>query len=143
MTTATADDFNLFKTETWSLSGAFKKAAFIGTIGLATGFIGGIFWQLWIDPIFFPILHDTSNITAQAWVLMINETFSFVPDLLGLTGDGGFLNTDFMQARLAPSIEALAIPDIETITTISGGIDAAAGTGGIESAVEEFTPNLN
>lgn len=95
---------------------AFISAA-IGAAKLATiGLAAAVAWQVFLDPIFFPIFHDTSNVTAQAFVHMIHESFSWIPEIIGLTGDGGFLNTEFMKSTLAPHIAAIspasAMPEI-------------------------------
>lgn len=91
---------------------AFISAAKLVTVGLAAA----VAWQVFLDPIFFPIFHDTSNITAQAFVHMIHENFSWIPEIIGLTGDGGFLNTEFMKSTLAPHIAAVspaaAMPEV-------------------------------
>ena len=82
------------------------KRAFWGAVKLATvGLAAAVAWQVFLDPIFFPIFHDTTNTTAQATISLINDYFSWIPDLIGLTGDGGLLNTEFGQAALEPYYE--------------------------------------
>lgn len=91
------------KEEGW-LSKAFWGAAKLVTIGL----VSAVAWQIFLDPIFFPIFHDPTNTTAQAFVSMINTTFDWIPDLIGLTGDGGLLNTEFAQGMLEPYMDQVA-----------------------------------
>ena len=98
----------------------FLTKAFMGAVKLATvGFVAAIAWLVLMDPIFFPIFHDPTNATAQAFVSFIHEGFSWVPDVIGLTGDGGFLNTEFMRASLAPHYSATPM---EVAAASAGGV---------------------
>ncbi len=101
----------------------FLRKAFVGALKVATiGLLAAVAWQVFLDPIFFPIFHDPTNATAQALVSMIHTNFSWIPEMLGLTGGGGLLNTEFAQAALgpyyAPSPEAVAM-------AMGGGAGAA------------------
>lgn len=80
----------------------FKKAA-IGALKLATvGVAAAVSWQLFLDPLFFLPIHDPTNVTMQAWVSFMNDSFGWIPDIVGATGDGGLLNTEFAQSVLEP-----------------------------------------
>ena len=103
-------DFSLSKMFTGLVVGGLKLA----TIGL----FAAVAWQVFLDPIFFPIFHDVTNTTAQAWVHFIHQGFSWIPELLGLTGDGGLLNTEFMQRVLSNSYEVVSIPTDEEIASV-------------------------
>lgn len=102
------------KEQGW-LTKAFMAVGKVITIGL----ISAIAWQIFLDPIFFPIFHDPTNTTAQAFVSMINSTFSWIPELIGLTGDGGLLNMDFMQSILEPFMDYTPQGMAETIESSS------------------------
>ncbi len=88
-----SDDFNF-------IAKGFKWAAF--------GFVAAVGWQVFLDPIFFPIFHDTTNATAQAFVSFINSSFDWIPDIVGLTGDGGLLNMDWAQNILEPHYDLIS-----------------------------------
>jgi len=91
------------------LSRAFNsKAVKFVAFGVVGALLGNVAWQIFLDPLFFPIIHDTTNITTQAWCNMIQSTFNFIPESLGFIGDWGLLKTDFMQSVLAPYAEKVA-----------------------------------
>ncbi len=104
--------------------GGLLTKIFTGAVKLATvGFVAAVAWQLFLDPIFFPIFHDPTNATAQAFVSLIHESFSWIPDVIGLTGDGGLLNSQFAQNMLAPHYNALAAPTgMEMAQVFDGGL---------------------
>lgn len=100
-----------FSNQDWAsesgfLTKVFTKAAELATIGLLTA----VAWQIFLDPIFFPIFHDPTNIIAQSWVSFIREHFGWISDLVGFTGGGGILNTDIAQSFLAPHQAQLSLP---------------------------------
>ena len=84
----------------WSLTKTFKKAATwalkVATIGVAAA----VCWQMFMDPLFFLPIHDPTNLTMQSWVAFMNDHFGWIPDMVGATGDGGLLNSDFAQSFL-------------------------------------------
>ncbi len=112
-----------------SLTNTFANAAgnlAMGALKLATiGLASAVAWQIFLDPIFFPIFHDTTNATAQAFVQMINEIFSWIPEMIGLTGESGFLNTDFMQNMLDPYYDQVAVPEAEIVQHVTEQTGAA------------------
>lgn len=117
--------------EGFSLSKVFKKVA-VGALKLATiGLAAAVAWQLFLDPLFFLPIHDPTNTTMQAWVAMINDWFGWIPDLVGATGDGGLLHTDFMQDNLAPymnQVATLSPAEVATGASTTQTTTAAAGT---------------
>lgn len=104
--TADEDSFTQAKPEKGLLTRVFTKAVEIATIGL----VAAVAWQVFLDPIFFPIFHDPTNLVAQSWVAFIRDSFGWIADLVGFTGDGGLMQTDFMEGVLAPYKANLAMP---------------------------------
>lgn len=103
------------------LTKIFTKVVEVATIGL----VCAVAWQIFLDPIFFPIFHDTTNATAQAFVHMIHSTFSWIPDLLGLTGNGGLLHTGPAQSLLQPFYDATQLASSDNLSkAFDGGYDA-------------------
>ncbi len=100
------------------LSKAFKFAAWTIPIAVAAA----VGWQMFLDPQFFPLFHDNTNVMAQAWRLMINDYFGWIPKMLGLSGDGGLLHTPIAQSFLQPYIDQ--VPHVST-----GIISGATGAG--------------
>jgi|GEM_PF-2058012 len=89
----------------FDMSKEFNEAAkFVGKAAFMVGgfIIGGYFGSLIFDPFFFPIIHDPTNSVAQALVGFLQDNFSFVHEWIGLTGDGGLLQTPFFEEALAP-----------------------------------------
>ena len=84
------------------LTGSFGKAVVQGTLFAASFAIGGYFGNLLFDPFFFPIIHDPANPVGQALIGFMADTFGWAHELMGVTGDGGLLNTDFVQGYLEP-----------------------------------------
>lgn len=99
----------------FSLTETFGKVILEGAKLATIGLVAAVAWQVFLDPIFFPIFHDATNLTSQAWVHTIHEMFSWIPDILGLTGDGGLLNTDIAQSFLANGYEAVQPPTVENL----------------------------
>jgi hypothetical protein len=117
---ATADSFFSFG----GLSKTFNKVAW-GAVKLATiGVIAAVAWQMFLDPMFFPLFHDTTNVVAQAWVMKINELFSWIPQTVGLAKTPGLL-TPVMENFLSNEIAMLTPPDPATLA------NNFAGTGGL------------
>lgn len=101
-------------------SGWLTKA-FMGAVKLATiGVAGAVAWQMFLDPLFFPVIHDTSNIIAQAWMMKMNSMFSWIPQHAGLAHEPGLL-TGFMKSFLAKEIEALTPASGEAAAAAFGG----------------------
>lgn len=91
-----------------SLSGVLTTA-----FTAAAGFVaGGYLGSLVFDPLFFPIIHDTTNATAQALIGYLSDSFGFLHEWMGLKGSGGFLNMPFFQDILQPYYPA-SIPQIQ------------------------------
>ena len=109
------------------LTKTFIGAAKLATIGLAAA----VAWQIFLDPIFFPIFHDTTNVTAMAWRGMLNDYFGWIPKVVGLSGDGGLLQSEFVQNALAPYIPA----------STSTAIQTAQASGAATDAMSMFNPN--
>ncbi|MCB1562542.1 MAG: hypothetical protein KDJ75_03120 [Alphaproteobacteria bacterium] len=98
------------------LKDVFWKVAGVG-FGLATGvFIADPF----TEALFLGDFHDPGNLNAQAVSSWINTHFSWVPEIIGLRGDGGFLNTEFAQSVLSPHLEKVALPTLETVAQSYG-----------------------
>ena len=79
------------------LKKAFWGAAKWCTIGLAITITGHLFWQTLLDPLFFPVIHDESNVVAQSLQDYMRDKFGFVLEKIGLKGDGGILNNPWVQ----------------------------------------------
>lgn len=104
----TANDFG-GRSSPLGMSQEFNEtASFFGKASVkialyATSFlVGGYFGSLLFDPFFFPIIHDPSNITAQAIVGFLQDKFGALHEWIGLTGDGGLLHTPFFENALEP-----------------------------------------
>ena len=109
--------------EKGSLTNVFTKVA-MGALKLATiGVAAAVAWQLFLDPLFFLPIHDPTNVTAQAWVGMINHYFGWIPELTGMTGDGGLLHTEAAQNFLAPFMKQTASPQMLSQVMPAGGLD--------------------
>ncbi|HOO80992.1 MAG TPA: hypothetical protein PK513_00625 [Alphaproteobacteria bacterium] len=86
------------KKEKGMLSKVFGGAAKLATIGVAAA----VTWQILLDPIFFPIIHNlAAHPTAAAWVSFIQDHTAFITDFIGFTGDGGLLQSEWGDALLA------------------------------------------
>ncbi|MCE7886946.1 MAG: hypothetical protein DYH13_05510 [Alphaproteobacteria bacterium PRO2] len=99
----------------------FMKAVKLATIGVAAA----VAWQLFLDPLFFNIIHDPTNIIAQAWTEKINNLFGWIPQHAGVAHKPGLL-TPVMKWVLKDEIaKVTASATTETAT----GIAATAGIG--------------
>lgn len=107
------------KKEGW-LSKVFWGAAKLVTIGLAAA----VAWQIFLDPLFFPLFHDATNIMAQAWVMKMNTMFGWIPKLTGLTKE---------QGLLSPLMKAFMADEIKTLTPVSKEVMSNAFPNGISS----------
>jgi hypothetical protein len=111
------------KSEKGWLSKAFWGAVKICTVVLAAN----VAWQLLLDPLFFTPIHDPMNETAQAFVGWVQDKFGWIPDMTGMTGNGGLLHTDFAQGVLAPYYKQVAVakPAMihQTFSPATGGLD--------------------
>ncbi len=100
------------------LSQAFLKATMFG-IGALTGMV-------LLDPLsealMFPIFHGSENATADAFMAFVQTNLSWIPDIIGLTGDGGILHTDFAQEILAPYYELVETPSTTQLNDTFGSI---------------------
>lgn len=114
--------------------GLLRKAFEYAAKGVVMGTIAAVFWQVILDPIFFPLIHDVFNINTQAWVAFVQSHLNWIPEMLGFSGDGGLLNTDFMQAILEPYKEQVAVPAEGMINNFA---DQA-----FEMSGEAFSPDL-
>lgn len=75
-----------------SLTGMFNSLA-IGALKLATiGLAAAVAWQMFLDPLFFLPIHDPTNVTAQAWMMFVNDYFSWIPRTVGLSKEPGLLS---------------------------------------------------
>ena len=83
------------------LTGAFKIAAY-GALAV----LGAVGWQLFLDPQFLPILHDVTNVMAQAWTAKVNSYFGWIPQHAGLAREPGLL-TPFMEWFLKDEIATI------------------------------------
>lgn len=91
----------------FSLKSVFKLAVVTVPLMIA----GAIFWQSVLDPIFFPAVHAAlTNPTMSAYMAFMQDSFSWVTDALGFTGNGGLLNTEFAQNILEPYM-----PDLPSV----------------------------
>lgn len=100
-----------------------KKAFKFAVIGGLMAFTGNVLWQIFLDPIFFPVFHDPTNIIAQAWIMQINEFMDWLPQFLGLTNDPGFLSplTDWLLSE-----EISILTPTDPFDAISSTVPAAA-----------------
>ncbi len=107
----------------------FLRTAFVGAAKLATiGLAAAVAWQIFLDPIFLPIFHDTSNVTAMAWRSMLNDYFGWIPKVIGLTGDGGLLQSQFAQSALSPYVSATPAQTVNALNSASGvDVDSVLG----------------
>ena len=77
---------------------------FMGAVKLATiGIAASVAWQLFLHPLFLPIVHYTTNILAQAWTMKINNLFSWIPQHAGVAHEPGLL-TPIMKWLLSDEI---------------------------------------
>lgn len=101
-------------------SGWLKKA-FMGAVKLATvGLVAAVAWQMFLDPLFFPIIHDTTNLVAQAWIMKVNSLFSWIPQHAGLAKTPGLLSP-LMENFLSDEMALLKTPTAEAVTSTFGG----------------------
>lgn len=72
---------------------------------------GNIFWQVVLDPLFFPAVHGYQiHEDMFAMVEMMQQNFGWVHEMIGFSGDDGFLQTEFMQTILEPYKEGFESP---------------------------------
>lgn len=115
------------------LSSMFNGAAsgfFVGAaISVATFFIFGYLDNFVFDALFIPDLHNADNPIAQALIGFMQDNFSWMHDISGLTGETGILQWDYFQNMLEPympaSGEAIASTFSEGLSTddLMGMID--------------------
>jgi len=73
------------------------------TFTTAAGFIvGGYIGSLIFDPLLFPVIHDITNVHAQALVAFMNDTFGWLHDIIGLKGEGGIMQLPVVHDVLQP-----------------------------------------
>jgi hypothetical protein len=84
-----------------SLKDVFKLAVAGGALA-ASFVVGGYLGSLVFDPFFFPIIHDPTNLMGKALIEMTSQTFGFIHEWMGLTGDGGLLNWGPFKELMAP-----------------------------------------
>jgi hypothetical protein len=96
------------------LTSTFNKFA-MGALKLATiGLCAAVFWQVLMDPIFFPLIHDPTNLNMQAWVMFVNDYLGWIPQILGFAKEPGLLSGP-MDSLLASRKELLQIPSTESV----------------------------
>lgn len=137
------------KKERGMLSKAFWGAAKLATIGV----VAAVAWQILLDPIFFPIIHNLPAYPdAAAWVDFVNDHTTFITDIIGFTGDGGLMQMDFMQAVLEPYYAqpgayssgylASAAPTAAAPVASTASVTSAATTTSVASAPATTTVPL-
>lgn len=122
------------KKEKGLLSKTFWGAAKLVTIGVAAA----VAWQIFLDPIFMPVFHDTTNPYAMAWMQWIGESFSWIPRHLGMTPEPGLLSdvfNDFLapeiasaQAKIASSSAVAYTPPPIAVAEVIPELDFSFGT---------------
>jgi hypothetical protein len=104
------------------LSKIFMTVVKTVTIGL----VAAVAWQIFLDPLFFPIIHDTTNVVAQAWMMKVNSMFGWIPQAAGLAKEPGLL-TGVMKSFLSKEMALLAPPPTEAVMqTFAGGLSLDA-----------------
>lgn len=116
-------------------SGFLKKAFWFAVKTATVVLAANVAWQLLLDPLFFGPIHDPTNTTAQAFVALVKDWFGWIPDLTGMTGDGGLLHTELAQKWLAPYMEKVAVATPDMVNTY------AATTGGTIGLDDLITPS--
>lgn len=81
------------------LKGALKSA-FKMAVGVGAGVALGYGTSLLMDPWFFSPVHDPNNEIARGIENMMSHFFGWVHDAVGLTGNGGFMRSDFVMDTL-------------------------------------------
>lgn len=84
------------------------------------GLVAAVAWQMFLDPLFFPIIHDTTNIVAQAWMMKVNSLFSWIPQHVGLAKEPGLLSP-LMHSFLSKEIGTLSMPSASTMMSSAPG----------------------
>jgi hypothetical protein len=103
-------------------SGGWLSKVFWGAVKIATVvLVANVAWQMFLDPLFFPVIHDTTNAVSQAWTAMINDNFGWIPRHAGLTKETGLL-TGIMKAVLGDRVKAYETPSDEVVTTVSEAV---------------------
>ncbi len=126
------------KSSGW-LTKVFKAVVKTVTIGV----IAAVAWQVFLDPLFFPLFHDTTNLIAQAWIVKDNAMFGWIPQHAGFSQTPGLL-TGLLRWLLGPEIAALTPPTGEKLVERMGGdgfdldSDLISGT---SSALPEALPD--
>jgi len=67
--------------------------------------VGNIFWQLALDPTFFPWIHDNSDVMSQALIAKMEPVRHAALWTFGLEGDGPL--SGIMQAWLQPEMDQI------------------------------------
>ncbi len=95
-------------------TGWLKKAFTFAVKTTLTVGLGITFGALVMDPTMLPVLHDLSNIPAQALIMKMQDYTGWVPEAFGLVGEDGLMY-DFMQNWLSEEIDLLTpTADIQT-----------------------------
>lgn len=106
----------------FSLKNLFRIA--VVAIPLAIGV--NVFWQLALDPTFFPWIHDTTNVTAQALTMKMESFRHAALWAFGLEGDGPL--SGIMQAWLEPEVnQILAERTVDSIALENMGDQLLSG----------------
>lgn len=87
------------------LSKAFSFAVKAALVTIPIMIVGNVFWQLALDPTFFPWLHDPNNIMAQALVMKMEGVRHTALWAAGLEGDGPL--SGIMQSWLQPEMQQI------------------------------------
>lgn len=124
------------ETKSGWLSDMFTKAAKLVTVGVAAA----VAWQLFLDPLFFNIIHDPTNIIAQAWTEKINNLFGWIPQHAGVAHEPGLL-TPVMKWVLKDEIAKVAAsPATQTATGIAATAPVAESLSGVSPPDFSFDP---
>lgn len=115
----------------------FLSGVFMGAVKLVTiGVVAAVAWQCFLDPLFLPIFHDTTNPYAMAWMGFINDTFSWIPQTIGLTPEPGLLSGIFdsiMGDRVADAAAEIAssnyVPPPTEVADVVPELDFSIGNG--------------
>ncbi|MGB4107794.1 MAG: hypothetical protein WBK55_08370 [Alphaproteobacteria bacterium] len=99
------------ETKSGWLSNVFWGAVKLATVGL----VAAVAWQMFLDPLFFPILHDPSNPVGQAWMHAINNYFGWIPQHAGLAKEPGLL-TGLMKSLLGSELDLLKTPNVDLMS---------------------------
>lgn len=82
-----------------------KFTAELAVFGIFGNFAIDLAGDMFIEPLLFDPLHGNANVTMQAWKELVKEKMGWVTDWLGITGDSGLMQMDFIQNWLEPYME--------------------------------------